>query len=153
MDEIINTVICNDIIKLINELSKLSKQKEKFGHDFFLRRYLPNIVYRKKHTYKRKKYKKRKFIVLEKHKQCTARFWCDSNNARYDPIKQKWYYGKRCSRKKKIGNYCMMHYKQSKTSRGLPHGNYFEDPPHPHFYKYKNKIELKYKIKYINKTP
>ena len=143
MDNNITSVIKNDLDNLFIALSILNKN---ISIDFLKKRYYPNILFKNKQRIKRNKYKKRIKKNINLNDKCTARCWGVKNHVRYNPIKKKWYYGHQCSRSRKRNSYCIMHYKQSKTKRGLPHGDYFKNPPHPHFYKYKYKIELKYNI-------
>ena len=144
-----NDIISEDINNLIVFL--YSQYESKYSLEFLLKRYIPNISIEKKtvETKKKKiiKFKKKNSIPINKNR-CKARCWGGLESVKYDPINKKWYYGKQCVRHKSNGNYCLTHYKQSISSYGLHQGNIDEEPPHPHYLKYKNKIEKKFNIKY-----
>ena len=150
-----NDIISEDINTLINFL--YIKYNSKYSLEFLLNRYTPNISIEKKSVEKKKKNKKKKIIKFNKKipkkyphnkNRCNARCWGGLETVKYDPINKKWSYGKQCSRYKSKGRYCLTHYKQSISSYGLHQGNIDEDPPHPHYLKYKNKIETQFNIKY-----
>lgn len=146
MDNFLDEIIKNDLHNLCLSLIKYNKT---LSIDFLKERYYPTILLKNKQIKKRKKYKTKINQIITSNNRCTARCWGgNKNNVKYNPIQKKWYYGTRCSRMKRQSSYCLMHYKQSKASRGLPHGDYFKDPPHPHFYKYKRKIENRFNIRY-----
>ena len=146
MDKFLDGIIKKDIYDLCISLQKYNKS---LSIDFLKGRYYPTILLKNKQIKKRQKYKTRITKIINSKNRCTARCWGRTkNNVKYNPIQKKWYYGARCTRRKKQSSYCLMHYKQSKTSEGLPHGDYFKDPPHPHFYKYKRKIENRFNITY-----
>ena len=142
-----NQVISEDINNLIEYL--FYNYKSNYNLSFLKSRYMPNIIIKKKNE----KRKKKKFKLKKKNHvpnikyRCMARCWGGKKSVKYNPINKKWYYGTLCSRYKSHGNYCLTHYKQSLTSYGLSHGNFNDEPPHPHYNKYKKKIELLFNIK------
>jgi hypothetical protein len=141
-------VISEDIINLIKFLH--NKYNSKYSLEFLLNRYTPKISIEKNSTKPKKKiikFKKKNYIPHNINR-CKARCWGGEESVKYNPISKKWSYGTQCSRHKSNGDYCLTHYKQSVSSYGLHQGNINEEPPHPHYLKYKNKIEIKFVIKY-----
>ena len=141
-------IISEDINKLVNFL--YINYNSEYSLEFLLNRYTPNISIEKKSTKPKKKLIKfkKKNCIPHNNNRCKARCWGGLESVKYDPINKKWFYGKQCSRHKSHKNYCVTHYKQSISSYGLHQGNIDEEPPHPHYLKYKNKIETKFNIKY-----
>jgi len=141
-----NHVITQDIQCLIESLAQ--SYNSKFSLPFLFQRYNPNIIIQSpKKKKKRIVSSKNNNFIPPNYNRCIARCW-DKGNTHYNPISKKWYYGSQCSRYKSKYNYCITHYKQYITNT-LKHGNYYQYPPHPHYLKFKNKIEKKFKIKYI----
>ena len=144
-----NEIIIQDINNLVKSL--YDTYNSKFELNNLLKRYIHNISieknYEKTHKKKKIKFKKKNYIPHISHR-CIARCWGGPSSVIYNPINKKWTYGRQCSRYKSKGAYCLTHYKQSISSLGLTHGIFTEPPPHPHYLKYKNKIELKYNLKY-----
>ena len=144
-----NDIISEDIHNFITYL--YFQYDSKYSLEFLLKRYSPNISIEKKsvETKKKKiiKFKKKNSIPKNEHR-CNARCWGGLESVKYDPINKTWSYGKQCVRHKSHGDYCLTHYKQSISSYGLHQGNIDEEPPHPHYLKYKRKIENKFNIKY-----
>ena len=120
---------------------------EKFSLQFLYQRYKPNIIIESpKPKRKRIVYSKKNNFIPPNYNRCIARCW-NNGITHYNPISKKWSYGSQCSRYKSKYNYCITHYKQYITNT-LKHGNYHQSPPHPHYFKFKNKIEKQFKIKY-----
>jgi hypothetical protein len=144
-----NDIIAEDINNLITYL--YFQYDSKYSLEFLLKRYTPNISIEKNSVESKKKkiikFKKKNSIPSNENR-CKARCWGGLESVKYDPINKKWYYGKQCVRHKSHREYCLTHYKQSISSYGLHQGNIDEEPPHPHYLKYKNKIESKFNIKY-----
>ena len=115
-----------------------------------LDRYIPNFKIVTKIKRKRKKHTVKPLYKFKDNVRCQARCWGGEESVKYNPITKTWKYGTRC--KKHIHNkekYCLTHYNQSKKNGGSPnHGDYDKPPPHLHYYKYKKKIEKRFKIKY-----
>ena len=133
LNDYINQTIKNEIENLLETLDRLN---EKDNIEQLKQIYIPDIDYKKKHT--------NKFIVTKKHtsnERCTARCWGGANPVEYNLKTQKWIYGKQCKKNSVINGYCTLHDKLSVRSWGLTNGDFFEDPPHKHYDKYKNKIE------------
>ena len=137
-----NDIIIEDIKNMIKSIHIESN----YSLEFLYERYRPNIIIQYP------KIKKKRIVTTKKHNfippnynRCIARCW-DNGNTQYNPITHKWIYGSQCSRYKSKSNYCITHYKQYITNT-LKHGNYNQLPPHPHYLKFKNKIEKKFKIK------
>ena len=144
-----NNIISEDINNLITFL--YFKYNSKYSLEFLLKRYNPNISIEKKSAKPTKKKLikfKKKNSIPKNENRCNARCWGGLETVKYDPINKKWSYGKQCVRHKSHGDYCLTHYKQSISSYGVHQGNIDEEPPHPHYLKYKNKIEKKFNIKY-----
>lgn len=151
-----NNIIINDITLLINHL--YNNYNSKFDLDFLYKRYIPNISIEKKNEksenksnkYNSNKYnksnKQKKYIPV-KCNRCIARCWGGEKSVKYNIITKKWTYGTQCSRYKFREKYCLTHYKQSISNYGCTHGIFSEDPPHPHYNKYKYKIETLFKLK------
>ena len=144
-----NEVIIQDITNLVKSLFYTYNSELELND--LLKRYIPNISIEKKtekiKKNKKIKFKKKNYIPHNSHR-CIARCWGGQSSVLYNPMTKKWTYGRQCSRYKSNGAYCLTHYKQSISSLGLTHGIFTEHPPHPHYLKYKNKIELKYNLKY-----
>jgi hypothetical protein len=143
-----NDIIIEDIKNMINSLN--NNYKSKYSLEFLYERYIPNISIEKKtdkNIKKRIKLKKKNKIPELKYR-CIARCWGGEKSVSYNPITKKWKYGYQCTRYKSIDKFCLTHYKQFKSSIGLTHGIYTNEPPHPHYLKYKNKIESNFNIKY-----
>jgi hypothetical protein len=143
-----NDIIIEDIKNMINSL--YNNYNSKYSLECLYERYIPNISIEKKsdtNIKKRIKLKKKNTIPELKYR-CFARCWGGEKSVAYNPITKKWKYGYQCTRYKSIDTFCLTHYKQFKSSVGLTHGIYSNDPPHPHYLKYKHKIESKFKIKY-----
>ena len=82
------------------------------------------------------------------YKQCKARCWGGKKYVKYNPIKKKWTYGFQCTRNSMPNSdFCLTHHKLSLKTNGLPHGLFNQKVPHYHYYKYKKKIETRFKIK------
>ena len=116
-----------------------------------LDRYIPNFKIFTKIKRKRKKLPRKPTYKFSKESQCIARCWGGEESVLYNPLTKTWKYGHRCKRQKYgLNNYCMTHLKQARANKnGLPgHGDYNKPPPHLHYYKYKKKIEKRFKIKY-----
>lgn len=146
-----NEVIIQDINNLVESL--YYTYNSKFELNDLLKRYIPNIsIEKKSEKIKNKKKikckKKKKNYIPHISNRCIARCWGGQSSVLYNPITKKWTYGRQCSRYKSKGKYCLTHYKQSISSLGLTHGIFTDPPPHPHYLKYKNKIELKFNLKY-----
>ena len=140
-----NEIIKEDIKNLVYSLA--NSYNTQYSLDFLYDRYIPNIII------KCDKPKKKRIVTFKKSNtipsydnRCMARCWGGKHTVKYNPITKKWTYGLQCSRTKSHGHYCLTHYKQSKLSKGLTHGNFNQEPPHPHYLKYKNKIEYYFKI-------
>lgn len=68
------------------------------------------------------------------YNNCTARCWGGKEYVHYDSISNKWLYGYQCTNKKySKSDYCKLHLNQST----LTHGRIDQEPPHPHYNKYK----------------
>ena len=138
-----NQVITQDIHTLIESLALCYNSK--FSLSFLYKRYTPTITIQSP-------IQKKKRIVTSKqqnfippyYNRCIARTW-NNGLTQYNPITQKWSYGLQCSRYKSKSNYCLTHYKQFITNT-LKHGNFNKPPPHPHYLKFKYKIEKQFKI-------
>lgn len=145
-----NNIIIDDIKLLIKYLH--TNYNSKFNLDFLYERYVPNISIEKKNkipenkSTKLKKNKKKNYIPANCNR-CIARCWGGEKSVTYNIITKKWTYGTQCSRYKFRANYCLTHYKQSISNYGCTHGIFSEDPPHPHYNKYRNKIEKFFKLK------
>ena len=144
-----NSIIINDIHNLISFLFN-NYNLSKNNLDFYLKRYSPNISiennFRKKNKLIKKK-KKYNHYIPHTSQRCIARIWGKPPYVSYDMSNKKWIYGTRCSRYKHKNRLCLTHYKQSISKYGLTHGSFFNEPPHLHYLKYKNKIKKKFKIK------
>ena len=139
-----NQVIINDIQNLIYSLAH--SHNSNFSLPFLYNRYTPNIIIQEPNIKKKRiVLSKRSNYIPPSYNRCIARCW-DNGHTIYNPITKKWYYGSRCSRYKSKVNYCITHYKQHFKNK-LIHGNYNEYPPHPHYIKYKYKIEKQFKIR------
>ena len=143
-----NDIIIEDIKNMINSLK--NNYNCKYNLEFLYERYIPNISIEKKSvkTIKKRIKLKKKNNIPESQYRCIARCWGGEKSVSYNPITKKWSFGYQCTRYKSNNRFCLTHYKQYKSSRGLTHGIYSEPPPHPHYLKYKQKIELKFNIKY-----
>lgn len=138
LKNLLNQTITNDIEHLLETLDRLNK---KSNIEMLKQKYIPDIDYNKK---------KKKFKVTKNNKsnetsncRCTARCWGGANPVEYNPETQKWTYGKQCKKNSVKNGYCTIHYKLSLRTNGLTNGDFFEEPPHKHYDKYKNKIKLK----------
>jgi hypothetical protein len=142
-----NDIIIEDIKNMIQSLN--NNYNSKYSLEFLYERYIPNISIEKKSvkiSKKRIKLKKKNKIP-ELNYRCIARCWGGEKSVSYNPITKKWTYGYQCTRHKSIDTFCLTHYKQLKSSSGLTHGIFSDDPPHPHYLKYKHKIESKFNLK------
>ena len=138
LKDYINHTIKSDIENLLETLDRLNR---KSNIEQLKQTYMPDIDYKKKNT--------NKFIITKKHpsnERCTARCWGGTNPVEYNPETKKWIFGKQCKKNSVDNGYCTLHYKLSVRSCGLTNGDFFEDPPHKHYDKYKNKIENKLNI-------
>jgi hypothetical protein len=151
-----NNIIIDDIKLLIKYL--YNNYNSKYDLDFLYKRYVPNISIEKKNEISENKLNKsnksNKFIKFKKRNyipskcnRCIARCWGGEKSVKYNIITKKWTYGTQCSRYKFRENYCLTHYKQSISNYGCTHGIFSEEPPHPHYNKYKIKIENVFKLK------
>ena len=141
-----NDIIIEDIKNMIKSIHIESN----YSLEFLYERYIPNISIEKKFEKKKKKItnSKKKNNIPELKYRCIARCWGGEKSVNYDPINKKWTYGYQCTRYKSIDTFCLTHYKQFKSNFGLTHGIFSEEPPHPHYLKYKYKIEKRFKVKY-----
>ena len=85
----------------------------------------------------------RKLKEVDMRYRCMARCWGGETSVKYDSITNTWSYGYQCKRTKQIGlDYCGIH--QAEIEKGyLTHGRIDGEVPHPHYDKYKLKIEIK----------
>lgn len=68
------------------------------------------------------------------HNKCMARCWGGKDFVKFDSKSNKWFYGYQCNNKKyNNSQYCKIHLKQT----NLTHGRIDQQPPHPHYNKYK----------------
>ena len=135
LKDFINQTINNDIEHLLETLDRLN---EKSNIEQLKQTYMPDIDFNKK---------KEKTIIFKKKtkknnhsERCTARCWGGANPVEYDHEKKKWIYGKQCKKKSVNNGYCTIHYKHSLRTNGLTNGDFFKDPPHMHYEKYKIKL-------------
>jgi hypothetical protein len=144
-----NDIIIEDIKNMIKSLN--NNYNSKYSLELLYDRYIPNISIENNSEKTIKKRinlkKKNKNKVPELKYRCIARCWGGENSVSYNPITKKWKFGYQCSRHKSIDRFCLTHYKQFKSSLGLTHGIFTEEPPHPHYLKYKHKIESKFVVK------
>ena len=71
-----------------------------------------------------------KHSVAEGDSRCCGRIWGGKHTVK--KTENGWVYGIQCSRKKhSCERYCLIHL------RSLTHGDFFQDPPHNHYEKYK----------------
>jgi hypothetical protein len=144
-----NQIIIKDIQNLIDSLAH--SYNSNFSIPFLYNRYTPTIIIQSpKEKKKRNVTSKQSNFIPPNYNRCIARCWHNGHTT-YNPISKKWSYGTRCSRYKSSKNYCITHYKQFFKNK-LKHGNYNSNPPHPHYIKYKNKIETQFKIRYNHYT-
>ena len=135
MKQLFFNAIKNDIYNLCYSLHI----KYNIDLDLLLKTYIPNISFNKP---------KKINIKIKRFKQCKARCWGGTHTVKYNPITKKWSYGTQCTRNSiKNSHYCLTHYKLSLKKKGLPHGNFHQNVPHPHYIKYKQKIEKYFHIK------
>jgi len=108
--------------------------KEKYKIDNIL--VVPNSNRKSKKTI-------RKLTELEPRYRCMARCWGGEESVKYDYNTNTWTCGYQCKRKKQSGlDYCGIH--QNEIDNGyLTHGRIDGEVPHPHYDKYKIKIEIK----------
>ena len=85
----------------------------------------------------------RRIKNIDRRFRCMARCWGGEQSVKYDNINNTWSYGYQCKRRKQSDiDYCGIH--QSEIDKGyLTHGRIDGDVPHPHYNKYKLKIEIK----------
>ena len=144
-----DNIIIDDIKLLINYLYNYNSS---FDLDFLYKRYIPNISIEKKNeiklnkTIKLNKKKKKPNYIPSKCNRCIARCWGGEKSVKYNIFTKEWTYGTRCSRYKFRSDYCLTHFKQSISNSGCTHGIFSEPPPHPHYNKYKIKIEKMFQI-------
>ena len=153
-EKYIAQVIKNDIQNMIFSLHTRYNKNDRYTFEDLLKRYLPDIKIsnvKKKNRIKVKKSKYKKQVIPNKIHRCMARCWGGEKSVRYNPITKKWSYGIQCSKYKiPNSNFCKIHHNKHNSVNKLTHGVYNMPPPHPHYNKYKLKIEKRYKIKYSN---
>jgi hypothetical protein len=116
--------------------------------NLLLKRYIPNFKIITKIKRKRTKLPRKSTYKFNDIARCMARCWGGEKSVKYNMADKKWTYGYRCKRHKYgLNNYCITHLKQAKKNGHPGHGDYNTTPPHLHYYKYKNKIEKRFKIK------
>jgi hypothetical protein len=80
--------------------------------------------------------------------RCMARCWGGSEFVKYDKHTKKWSYGYQCHRTKlNDTNYCGIHLREIINNKHLTHGRIDSSVPHPHYNKYKMKIEFQQALK------
>ena len=90
---------------------------------------------------------------IDRRFRCMARCWGGEKSVKYDHNDNTWSYGHQCKRRKQTDiDYCGIH--QAEIDKGyLTHGRIDGDVPHPHYNKYKIKIEIKNTIMKNNLNP
>lgn len=68
------------------------------------------------------------------YNKCMARCWGGKDYVKYDSNLNKWLYGYQCTNQKYTNSpYCKIHLRHTT----LTHGRIDQEPPHPHYNKYK----------------
>jgi len=147
INQSINHIIHTDIYNLIYSLNHIYNIN---NLQLLLNRYIPNININTTSPIiiKKKKYKKSYSYIPNQSHRCKARCWGGKKSVKYNPINKKWSYGTQCKRYKLHNSmFCKTHHNISLSSYGLTHGTITQQPPHPHYNKYKLLIINKYNIK------
>lgn len=142
---LLNDIIKQDIFRLLFSIH----YKFNIPLNELLKKYIPEISIEKKKP-KRTRFnnKKKPRYKFTKNYQCRARCWGGKESVKYNVKTKTWTYGYQCSHQKfGLYDYCKLHLKQFKKNGYPDHGNFDEVPPHLHYYKYKKKIEKRFKIK------
>ena len=143
----INNTIIDDHNKFLNSIFLKYGQLGNFSLQYLHDKYkIQNIIIPEPKINNKKKIVRKKTII-EPRFRCMARCWGGEKYVHLDTITKEWSLGYQCKRKK-INNldYCGIH--QLEIDKGyLTHGRIDGDVPHPHYEKYKRKIEIKNALK------
>tara|TARA_Y100000590_G_C15707925_1_gene1009304 strand:- start:1092 stop:1502 length:411 start_codon:yes stop_codon:yes gene_type:complete len=105
-------------------------------------RYIPIITIEKKKYIIKRKINPRKEPTTTTHPEtrCSARTW-NNGFVAFNNDTNQWICGGQCTKPKYANKpYCPQHLKLIDKHGELVHGDFFRPPPHPHFEKFKQKL-------------